>query len=286
MRIHPYDLAPISPGDRVFRPSPAWMLAAIVFCLAFVGIGVWLIVAEKATWLGVAFVAMASLVTLPLLRSFLEAMTSRSWALRLNSGRLLVRLSPALRGNGAQDRVIELGRRDVAFVRGQGRTTLTRSGSDTTHAYTSDLEIHLTPQDLQPLRDAIAEAAAPRKGRWMTVGVESRVRLTAEGTLIVAWVGQRQMLSPTLKKALAILGSEFPTRGYEHERLDFRTSDADRSKLDEQILDATERGRTIEAIKLVRLRYGYSLSEAKRFVDGLRASRTEAAQPTNMTRDA
>ncbi|MZH02740.1 MAG: hypothetical protein F3745_04900 [Nitrospinae bacterium] len=49
---------------------------------------------------------------------------------------------------------------------------------------------------------------------------------------------------------------------------DYTSNKSDKS-LDDQILDLAERGNEMEAITLVRMRYGFSLTESKKFVENL-----------------
>ena len=109
----------------------------------------------------------------------------------------------------------------------------------------------------------IEKAKHPKTGGRVTVvNNHHPVRMTEQKILRVEWNGLRPGINQiinTLKQKITV-ESEIKTKSY-------YTSGKPDKNVDDQVLDLAERGNQMEAISLVRIKYGYSLTEAKEFVE-------------------
>ena len=117
-------------------------------------------------------------------------------------------------------------------------------------------------------------AEPPRQQRWYgTTSGRYRhhpVRMATPQTLAIEW-GVRPGVAPFLR-AMAV---HAPVESAEVTR-DYTVLGAlQREEQESRLLELAESGRMLDAVRLARTIYGYDLSEAKRFVDGL-AGRAKA----------
>ena len=98
------------------------------------------------------------------------------------------------------------------------------------------------------------------------------------GVIRVQWRGGSTWITPKVDNAIAMLRSVVEVRPEVAERRDFTVAPADKAAQETQILELARLGQKIEAIKLARIRYGYSLSQAKDFVTELQERPVLSAQ--------
>ena len=137
--------------------------------------------------------------------------------------------------------------------------------------YWTYLDVHLKDLDTEGIAEAIKEEArrkAPKRGIVSGRAKHSPVRVAGPRLLRIPWLSHQGRVRPGIRKALDFLATKIAI-GSEL-RLDRgRLHDLDEEKLDALILELAETGQTMAAVKLVRRRYGYGLTEAKQFVDEL-----------------
>jgi hypothetical protein len=95
------------------------------------------------------------------------------------------------------------------------------------------------------------------------------VRIVAPDRIEVAWRSPLVVLRPRLARFVEAASVEFTVES-EVARRDPPWRDLDTSAFDDLVLERCEAGDLFTAIRLLRDRHGWSLSEAKRFVDELR----------------
>jgi hypothetical protein len=167
--------------------------------------------------------------------------------------------------------VLELKHEEVEWVRGHWQTTLSKNeGSGTTAEGCAYLEIQPRGIDLEALRGHIKAASGPRIWHGVHIWRDFPVSITAEGLIRVQWSGRQTVVTPRLKRALAMLGTHLSVRPEVEACQDFTVPVADQRQMEQRIVELVEQGRLLDATKLARQRYGYSLSEARTFVEQLR----------------
>jgi hypothetical protein len=149
-----------------------------------------------------------------------------------------------------------------------GRGTITRRRTV--------VEIELKEIALQ-VEQALADerrASPPKEQRWYgsTAGKYRHhpVRLSTPQTLAIEW-GVR----PGVAHFLSAMAVHTPVESAEVRRDYTVLGSLERNEQESRLLELAENGQLLDAVRLARLIYGYDLSEAKRFVDGL-AGRAKA----------
>jgi hypothetical protein len=267
MRVYPCDLAPLQAGDVIFRQSRMGVFLGVPVCLGLAGVGVFLLYDPQAphalAWILAGGGALAALA---LLRRVARAVSSTNWLVRYDGRRLLVKIGPPLSHDPVRVFAAEFQREEIEWIRRHERVTITQEAGRAAESSSSCLELKLRDVDLADLRAAIATAGAPREWRGWTVSTEIPVSLTGEELVRIEWVSKSAFIMPSLKKALRLLGADLPVQAAVSERNDFTIPSADKEKMDQQIIECVERGQILQATKLARQRYGYSLAEAREFV--------------------
>ena len=90
------------------------------------------------------------------------------------------------------------------------------------------------------------------------------VKLLDSGILRLEWNG----ITPGIGKTIKILGKRLGRQPEEHTRAK-HWHELEGKEVDDRILDLAERGKTIEAAAMAKIKYGYSLTDAIKFVDEL-----------------
>jgi hypothetical protein len=146
------------------------------------------------------------------------------------------------------------------------------------------LELGLKRVDAAELDRQLAEERRRRPPPAMieTVQRDYPVQLVnrSEGPVLqICWRGGSNWMTPSIKKTLATLAQYTAIRDTTKTTLDVSTEPGESVagvSLDDQsrILAMAERGQIISAVKLARECYGFSLAEAKNFVEELRGQPT------------
>ena len=95
------------------------------------------------------------------------------------------------------------------------------------------------------------------------------VRVTSTGSVRIMWRSRYDFVRPGLSKVLNRLSKyvHVPESHPGSTEPDWRTLSS--QQFDDRILELVEAGETIAAVKLLKLRRGYSVTQARRFVDEL-----------------
>ena len=160
----------------------------------------------------------------------------------------------------------------------QSFSTPATSGRGTRTWKVQSLHLRLKHAETQPMRDALAaeRKAPPATRNCLGVKVSSRathfaVTLPADDLIRIAWRGGTgNSLAPRLKHVLQQLALHVEvTEASRQQHGDWRQlSDAE---VGDQILALVQTGATFEAVRLLKQRKGYTIAEARRFVDELAA---------------
>jgi hypothetical protein len=144
------------------------------------------------------------------------------------------------------------------------------------------LDLQLDVSNIATLQHEIADERVRRTTSTMLGGlitVSGRtnhvpIMLLDDGTLRIMWKSRYDFLRPRLSKVLAELSryvkvsaNGSPGRSSRHETVVWDSFTDE--ELDEHVLRSVETGDRLSAVKLLTVRGGYSLTEAKEFVDQL-----------------
>lgn len=204
------------------------------------------------------------------------ARRTTNWRLRATPDGLFVKIRSFLNhALPAEDPVVLfVPRRRVAWLRRHDQRMVTSGTSKNSMTVKRGcLEIKV-----DGTLDALDRAIALERQRWIPTRMGRKrhghypVSVVPGGIVRIDWHGPDTALRPKLDAALADLAGRFGYRragaaqtargsvlagaGPEHER---------------QLLEHAQRGETMQAIELARALYGYDLTEAKRFVEELKA---------------
>ena len=274
MRIHPFDQAPILPEDVVFRPSRIWMLLGVVICGGMTAITFFL-----PGWIGWIGAAFCLLIMFWVAWRTAATLSPASWVLRYNGRRVLIKIGPPSSHDATRVFVAEFPAPEIQWVRSFQQVITTRNAANEIESNsTTWMELKPRDADFDELQSCLKTAATPRQWHGWSVTTSIPVSLTGDGIVRVAWQSQNLVLAPSLKRTLRLLGNEIPVQPKVTELNDFTKSDADQAKMEQQIVDCVAQGQILQATKLARQRYGYSLTEARQFVAELQG-KDDAALP-------
>lgn len=277
MKIHRgCDVTP-DDSDWVCRQS-RWggLIFSLILGAAFIGptIFFWI----NGIWFFFVVVGLASLVIVPFLIGDVRLrFRGTNWTLWAPPGKLLINL------RSYQDQspletpgVVELADHEIAEIRRhEERYTVPRGGRRTSYKLVS-LDILLRTPDDGTLARLIADRrSAPQPWRKVA-GISSRSNLTLHSVTLpvadvirIAWTGGRShTIMPGVNRVLRHLETRLHV-GQPVLKEDGAGGTAGDAEIDDRILTLVQAGNHIDAIKILREQRGYSLVEAKRFVDEL-----------------
>lgn len=270
-RFMRHDDVPPPSGFWLQCSHPAWPagVAAVVLTLLALG-GLALPWIDGAPGWAYAFPLLWSLVMCLIARlswgTYRAALQPTNWALRADNRGLFLKIRSYLNHAIETDEpdVLFVPRAAVAWLR-DNRQTVERHDSDgTTRQRQQYLDIKLVDgTDLKPIKAQLNT----ERGLWKRARFgRSRhghypVSVARGGRLRVAWRADCSSLRPRLDKALALLARWYPIEA---------ARDAGLIERETQILELAQAGKVIDAVKLSRIHYGLSTTEAKAFVNELR----------------
>ncbi|MGD9636663.1 MAG: hypothetical protein AB7G28_07215 [Pirellulales bacterium] len=276
----PDQLPGVIPG-RVCRQSRlVSLLGAALMAAMISGFPLFLLSkADVSPWIWNAALAFAGLVVLGLGRWAVKSLRTDNWLLRIAPDGLWINLRSYLNRDFSQPAtVLHLPYGEIASVAEHAVKRAERNSGSTATWTDRFLEIRLKESALGPLRAEIAEERR-RVVEGVHLGglVTSRSRhnhvpvtVPADDVLRIAWRGRQDFVVPSLQRVLRELAAVCQVGNSTAD--DVRDVDGmTTAELDQLILDRVEAGDTIGASTLLRDERGYSLKEAKDFVDELTA---------------
>ena len=259
------------------RDALGGLAFALIFGAAFVGPTIFLW--QRGIWPFAIVLGLASLVIVPMMLADVRLRFRKTnWTLWAPPGKLLINL------RSYQDRspldtqsVVELADNEIAEIRRhEDRYTLPQSSGRRTSYKLVSLDIVLRTPDDGTLAKRIAGCRTAQQPWQKFAGMRSQsnvtlhsVTLPAPDVLRIAWTGGRNhAITPGVKRTLRALETRIHG-GAPVLKLD-RTSEMTKdAEIDDRILSLVHAGNKIDAIKILREQRGYSLIEAKQFVDEL-----------------
>ncbi len=237
---------------------------------------------------------------------FLKALQSANWIVKFGANQILIKYRSYLNDHLPEEDfvIVEIPFSEIEWVRKTKETVYTEDSESTLTRFYTFLDFKLKSPDVEELKSAlkfertrrppiesmnhdlfiarkykkseqeinelkerirIEKIKHPRGGGRITgVNKHYPVRMIEPNILRVEWNGLR----PRIGQLLNLLQQKITIEPEIKIKSDY-TSSRSSINLDDQILDLVERGSKLEAIKLVRIKYGYSLTEAKGFVEKL-----------------
>jgi len=158
----------------------------------------------------------------------------------------------------------------------QKMVTTNMKGNKST-AYYKYLDIIVDGQDFDQLKQHIkrenAMTVTSKTGPLKVTSSlpNSPVTIPYDNTIRIEWSSPQSLVHPSIKKALEIIARQnISIELSEKEIADYTPNKATSPKvMEDNIIDLVSKGKKIAAVSLVRQTYGYSLSEAKDFVESL-----------------
>ena len=289
------DEVPRRSGDIVFRS--ARLAHGLVFAISLlVTLGLWL---SPVTILD-SPEAKRVPIFIPYLMSFFSALfafvgwrASRAawrpsnWIVRVASDGLYVKFRSYLNDNmSARDPVVVfIPKAEIGSLRAHHEKTRRPDdeGAGEIVVPRRYLEIELRdPGDIPELAEHLARARARREPGFAGTKMKFNhypVRAFATGVVRIDWAGPDVSVRPRLPRALAVLGRHYrvATPAESEER---PAAELVPEEQEDRLIAMVERGEKIAAVKLARRLYGYDLTEAVAFVEGLGGASASAAPRT------
>jgi len=284
-RIHEVPPSPLA--EVVFKQSVMGKFWAFILTLAMSAVLVWFglrggydstnvhLPPFLLYWIG----AVIGLLALFIFSYARAAMRPSNWLVKFNKERVLIKFRSHLNDHfPAEDPiVISFLPSEIQWIRKHKET---QSSPNANKASTAErlsfwtflemkLGVHAEMRELEAALLAERNRKAPKIGRTRSKHNHYPVRLLDSGILRLEWNG----IKPGVDKALKILGHVLQQRPEIHSRAK-HWNELQAKEVDDRILDLAERGKTIEAVTMVRMKYDIGLAEAKIFVDELMERKT------------
>lgn len=281
MQLYTPDQMPGVIQGRICRQSRlVSVVGAVVMSLMLFGFPLFILAKlEPAAWVWIPIVGIVLLIVWCLMRMAAKALRADNWLMRIAPDGLWVNLRSYLNREFALAKtVVFLPYAAIEGVRQHTVRRADRHGSRTTTWTDQYLEIQLR----EPVpNDVAAEIAEERRrlvenshlGGFVTSrGRHNHVPVTVSGedSVRIQWRGRQDFVVPGLKRVLRELAAECTVCEPTHENLqNMEAMSSD--ELDRLILGRVEAGDTLGATKLLRDKRGYSLKDARDFVEALTA---------------
>lgn len=296
---------PERPGEFVAREAWAGRLIVTVvllgiglglpiFAWGFVQGGGWPPELSWQSWIGVVLaifgglaVAIAALVCLlaglAFLGEVLGAVRPGNWILRGGADGLYIKLRRFSDHRlPADDPIVAvIPRREVRWLRGHGQRArwVGRHGEGISHeddtlGRQSYLEIALHGGSPPEIEARLKRERELWRSTWIRgVRVKAKgaaVSIRPDGAIRIDWNTRGTRLRPGLAAALTRLAHDYPLASV-LETEQAQAKDLDRAAQEQRLLDMVRQGNTIDAVIVAKDLYGFSTTEAKRFLDDLQA---------------
>jgi hypothetical protein len=271
--LRPADF-PLEENDRVFHEP---VLGRVVLVLLFGGLGIaWTVLpmlAGPAGFLGWIVGLPCLLVSALITPGVLRGLRGGHWVVRLRREGLALHLRSYLNADLPPDDpvVLWIERAEIAaLVPLRQRRTLPGGDGDRTMVE-ERLEIRLVHARTAELAQALKRERTPRD-RGRSHYHAHGVRLAAVDRIELTWRSANFLLRPGLKRFLRAAEVDYRIEDLRASRLDdWRELDA--RAFDDLVLELCEQGDRFTAIRLLRERHGWHLTEARHFVDELSGRR-------------
>jgi len=268
-----------SPDDRIFRYSRGRALVIVAATLAAAVLSIAVGRQQHSPML--YYVAAVLLCGLLVLQTFVTArFRPTNWLVRANSDGLFVQFRSYLNYRFPPDRLTVTfipysavrSARAIRERRELPDPDSRRHRNSTTIQHATTVHLELTGET-GSLARAIDEESRLAVGEWRGDGPRTRyrhvpVRMPSPGTLEIEWA-----VVPRARSLLALLSTHaVPTETAAATQDYANLETLDRDQQEKRLLELVEQGNTIAAIRIARQLYGWDLTRAKNFIEGLRSS--------------
>jgi len=268
MRFRTITETPLNPLSQVFRESRLTRIIAVLVGLMFVSLGLYIVWfrGERMGWL---FAGGAALIPLIFGFRLVNSFRSENWLMRYGPPKLLIKIRSC--DNHSFDDgdpvVMELDTSEVEWIRKVRETVVTKDSDGRQSETSTYLDLKLRDANLAELELKLKDERQ-RSHKGFKV-LHYPVQAMPDGVIRVQWRGGSTWITPKVEQAIAMLKSVVDVHAEYSETRDYTVEPADKAAQEMQILELARSGKTIDAIKLARKRYGYSLRQAKDFVEEL-----------------
>jgi hypothetical protein len=269
-----------TPLDTQFKQSPlVQLIAALLFVGLIVGALCWHCLGDFPLG-GVIFTGgffgLFAWISFP---SYIKSRAPTNWILSIGPDRILVKFRSYLNPHFPQTdpQVVQLHPSEIysACITKQRITAPGSRGGNTTSFHTF-LDLNTTARDLSPLKEQLVyerNLKMPVTGTFVKSSGKSQhypVSVVDNRTVRIEWRSPQDIVTPAAKKALDTLnGQGIHIEALHKEVIDLTRDRTDHSRMEDNILLLAERGNRVAAVKLARRTYGFDITEAKEFVEGL-----------------
>jgi hypothetical protein len=276
-QLHRLNDVDTSLGDRVFRYSPVRtaLLCIVVACVGAASVLIdWEGRRRSAGYIAY-YIAGVSFVGLVFMRRFFQArLRSSNWLVRMKSDGLLIQFRSYLNYHlpGEDVTVIFIPYRDIQSARMVLERAKIESEDGTTQQTRRLVEFDLAG-DLTPLAQALTAESAkpgPREKTWYgntaTLYRHYPVRMLSSPFLQVEWsvVPRAETFLDALRPYTTIAPPLVVTEDFLH------IGSLNRKEQERRLRELDQRGQRIAAVYIATRIYGYDLTDATAFIEGLR----------------
>jgi hypothetical protein len=279
MKLYAPDQVPDVIVGRVCRQSRTISIFGTLALMAMLAVvpACFVVAARASMWISFPVLSFASLMVIWLTGRIVSALRSTNWLMRIAPDGLWINLRSYLNRDFAPSAtVLFVPYTEIATA---SEYTVKRSerSDDGTMVWTERfLDLRLA----EPVSEDVAAEISEERRRedcheYLGGFVTSRGRnnhvpvlVPDDHTLRLAWRGRSDFIVPSLKKTLRELAGRCTvgeTTKKDVADLDKLTAE----EVDQMIIDCVETGDTFGAIKLLQDKRGFSLTDAKKFVDEL-----------------
>jgi len=264
---------PLDGHQRVFRYSPARALCAVAAAVGAIA-GLAAFAWQRRSWLALYIAVVLLLILVITRRLALARMRPTNWLVQMDDDRLFIQFRSYLNHHFpvGDPTVLVLPYGEIRSARAVRRSRRipdgTRSGSETRVQRLAELELR---EDTTPLAGALAaerQKTAPGAATWR----HYPVRLASPTQLEIDWG-----VVPGVDAFMDLLGDHVevatPARVSQD---DVALQGLDRKEIERRLRDLAQGGEIMAAISVARRFHPMSLTEAKRYVEGLAAEATAA----------
>lgn len=283
MKLYSIDENPVTTPLHTWRHSPLPGVVGLVVIVGLAALVAWAALTDRAPafiWVIVALLAFMALFIFGTVRA---SYSSSNWLMRFDGSQVAVKFRSYLnRHFPREDAVVAVF--DANEFRGARKTTQrwqlpsdNRGGNKNQVFAYLDL-ILKEPAAAAELREALRrerEYMPPKGSGSRRRFHHSPARIVEPDIVRLMWSSEKDVIRPKIDHALRALGSAIPIEGEGHAP-DRKWNDAPVEEVDAMLLELIESGHTMEAKKIARLRYGYSLKEVRQHLEKL-----EAGQPVS-----
>ncbi len=270
----------ISVADVVYRESPWNKVLAVLMSLIVSGVPFVIAVMSGnvifyiAGAFGLLFVGVFGSLLVKTLRP-------DNWLMRITSSAVVVKYRSFANAHLPKEDLVAfvLDRAELKWARSSKSKRITpgsQSGESRSDHRTS-LEIGIDPsvtQELEPLLVAERQRQEPPRGMTKSSSktLHYPVSIPESGVIRIEWRSGQSWITPSIKHVLAQLAKWTTIEEPKQATANYASLTSKDMQTEDKILELAASGEVIAATRLVRKIYGYSLAEARQFVDDLIAN--------------